>query len=37
MGGAGFALGILLAVLLDRRVKRNRSLVFQITSIQQAA
>lgn len=37
VGGAGFALGILLAVLLDRRVKRSRSLVFQITSIQQAA
>ena len=37
VGGAGFALGIFLAVLLDRRVRRNRSLVFRITAIEQAA
>lgn len=32
-GGVGFAAGVLLAVLLDRRVRRSRSITFCITAI----
>ena len=32
-GGIGFAAGVLLAVLLDRQVRRNRSITFRITAI----
>jgi len=34
IGLAGFALGIFIAVLMDRRVKRERSIVFRILSIE---
>lgn len=33
VGGIGFAAGVLLAVLLDRRVRRDRSISFCITAI----
>lgn len=36
VGGIGFALGVLLAVLLDRQVRRNRSITFCITAINPA-
>lgn len=35
-GGVGFAVGVLLAVLLDRRVRRSRSITFCITAINPA-
>ncbi len=34
LGVLGFALGVLLAVLADRRVRRNRSIAFKITAIE---
>ncbi len=33
VGGIGFAVGVLLAVLLDRQVRRDRSITFCITAI----
>ena len=33
VGGAGFALGLVLAVLWDRRVRRQQSISFRITAI----
>lgn len=33
VGGIGFAAGVLLAILLDRQVRRNRSITFCITAI----
>ena len=33
VGGIGFAIGVLLAVLLDRQVRRDRSITFCITAI----
>lgn len=33
VGGIGFAVGVLLAVLLDRQVRRERSITFCITAI----
>ncbi len=33
VGGCGFAVGVLLAVLLDRQVRRNQSITFCITAI----
>ena len=36
VGGIGFAVGVLLAVLLDRQVRRNRSITFCITAINPA-
>lgn len=33
VGGIGFAAGVMLAVLLDRQVRRNRSITFCITAI----
>lgn len=33
VGGIGFAVGVLLAVLLDRQVRRSRSITFCITAI----
>lgn len=35
-GGIGFAVGVLMAVLLDRQVRRNRSITFCITAINPA-
>lgn len=35
-GGVGFAVGVLLAVLLDRQVRRRRSITFCITAINPA-
>ena len=36
VGGIGFAVGVLLAVLLDRQVHRSRSITFCITAINPA-
>ena len=36
VGGIGFAVGVLLAVLLDRQVRRSRSITFCITAINPA-
>ena len=33
VGGCGFAVGVMLAVLLDRQVRRNQSITFCITAI----
>ena len=33
VGGCGFAAGVLLAILLDRQVRRNQSITFCITAI----
>lgn len=33
VGGIGFAVGVVLAILLDRQVTRNRSITFCITAI----
>ena len=33
VGGIGFSIGVLLAVLLDRQVRRDRSITFCITAI----
>lgn len=33
VGGIGFSVGVLLAVLLDRQVRRDRSITFCITAI----
>lgn len=37
VGGGGFALGVLLAVLLDRRVRKDRGIAFRITAIEPGA
>ena len=36
-GGAGFALGVALAMLLDRRMRARRGITFRITAIEPAA
>ena len=36
-GGLGFVLGVLLAVLADRRLRKNRGISFRITAIEPGA
>lgn len=33
-GGIGFAVGVLLAILADRRLRRKRGITFRITAIE---
>ena len=36
-GGIGFAAGVVLAILLDRHVRKRRGISFRITAIEPAA